>query len=80
LPLTYALNSIDLSGYVCANGNSEQLNGNQKLLATSATQGTITFPKTMSNGSSIQSAAFNLEMKGIGGEESLVIYLWGGGC
>ncbi|MBF6570048.1 MAG: hypothetical protein IVW54_14360 [Candidatus Binataceae bacterium] len=77
-PQTYALASINLGGYVSDCSNQFQIKGNQKVLATTATSGTMTFPSTMPNsGNAIALAAFNLNMHGIDGENSIVIYEWG---
>jgi hypothetical protein len=78
LPETYALASIDLSGYVSDCSNQFQIHGNQQVLVPTATSGTMTFPSKMPNsGNAVSIAAFNLNLHGIDGENSIVIYEWG---
>ncbi|HUY18174.1 MAG TPA: hypothetical protein VMV15_03010 [Candidatus Binataceae bacterium] len=78
LPETYALASIDLSGYVSDCSNQFQIHANQQFLPPTATSGTMSFPSKMpDSGNAVSIAAFNLNMHGIDGENSIVIYEWG---
>jgi hypothetical protein len=66
---------INSPDYVSDCSNQFQVHANQPILPATATSGMLKFPSAMPNsGNSISVAAFNLNLHGIDGENSIVVY------
>ncbi len=80
LPTTYAVSRVQLGGHVTdASSNQLQIEGDQLVLSTTATSGTLQLPASWTDAGgthTVVEATINVSTEGTNGERSTVIYIF----
>ena len=77
LPLTYTVGQIGVSGFVSDCSTQLDVSADQKIIPTTATTATITFPAEMPHHAAVKLATLNLKIDGVNGESAIVLYDFG---